>query len=307
MSYRILVWTALLAVCFCSCVAAQVPCSIETVRGVWVHATNLTTVIMAAPGSSQPVAAPTAALGMYTIDEQGRLTGSSNRMLAGEYSDVTVAGRVEVNADCTGTIRFTMTPLGAQSPMPGEAVSRIAVVDSGNEMMAMTVAGIIGNSIGGETYRRIVRNSQAAPRCTAETVSGTYAAGGPGIGIALMPAPGQAQPLTVPFSGIGAVVIDSRGGVTGGVTQSVGGQLVEQVMAANSRYDVFEDCTAYLTFRLNPKGVPGTPSGPPSMEKHIILDNGAEIRTLTLAAPGVKLVTPGVWKRMSKETAPVAW
>ena len=263
--------------------------------------------IMGAPGGGQPLAVPAAALSMYTVDEEGRLTGWSNRMMAGEYSDVTVAGRVDVNANCTGTIRLTMTPLGSQSPLPGEAISRIVVVDSGNEMMAMTVTGIMGQSIGGELYRRIVRNSQTAPKCTAETVSGTYAAGGLGFGIALMPVPGQPQPLTLPFSGIGAVVIDSLGGVTGGVTQSVGGQLVEQVMAANSRYEVFEDCTAYLTFRLNPKGVPGTPSGPPSMEKHIILDNGAEIRTLTLAAPGVKLVTPGVWKRMSKETAPVAW
>ena len=120
MHYGSFARTALLAAALCSSLGAQAPCSIETVRGVWVETTGVGTAMVAAPGIAQPVPAPVAALGMYSIDEQGRLTGWLNTMLAGNYSDATIAGRVAVNSNCTGTIRFTVTPLGAPGPLPGE-------------------------------------------------------------------------------------------------------------------------------------------------------------------------------------------
>jgi len=303
MSYRIHVRTALLAVLFCSCLRAQAPCSIETVRGVWVYTTGVATLMMAAPGSAQPVAAPLTALGMYTIDEQGRLTGWFTNMLAGEYSEATVAARVEVNPACTGTIRFTITPRGAPGPLPGEAVSRIVVLDNGNEIRAMTITGIMGKPTGTETYRRIVRNSQAVPRCTAETVRGTY--GTAADGITLMTLPGQAQPVPAPQSGIGAFAIDGRGGITGGSTVSLSGELME-VELADASFQVMADCTGYILYRIKPKGAPAALPGR-ALDKVVIMDDGEEIRSLTLLSLTGKPLMPAVWKRMSKEPGPVGW
>jgi hypothetical protein len=304
MSHRIFMRTALLAAALCSSLGAQAPCSIETVRGVWVHTTGVGTLMMAAPGSAQPVAAPITLLGTYTIDEQGRLTGWFNSMLAGEYSDVTVAGRVEVNPACAGTIRVRVTPLGAAGPLPGEGVSRILVLDNGNEIRAMSVTGILGKYTGTETYRRIVRNSQAAPKCTAETVRGTY--GIAADGITLMTVPGQAQPVPAPQSGIGTYAIDGRGGITGSGTSSVAGQLVESELA-DASLQVMADCTGYMQYHLKLKGAPAALPGW-GLDKVVILDDGEEIRSLIiLGGPTGKPLMPAVWKRMSKEPGPVGW
>ena len=297
MSYRIFA-AALPAALLCCSLRAQTPCSMETVRGVWVQTTGVETVMMAVGG--QPVAAPVASLGLYSIDEQGRIAGWSNSMLAGEYSDVTVSGRVEVSPACTGTIRFSVKPFGAPAPMPGEAVSRIVVLDNGNEMRAMTVAGIMGKSVGTETYRRVVRNSKEAPKCTAETVRGTY--GSAADGIVLATVPGQAQPVPAPYSGLGAFVIDGRGGLTGNGAASMAGQLMEWEMAENS-IQVMEDCTAYIRYRVKPKGASAALPGE-SLDKWVILDGGEEIRTLGVTG---KSVVPAVMKRISKDPAPAGW
>ncbi len=303
MRYGTFARTVLLAAALCSSLGAQAPCSVETVRGVWIETTGVGTAMVAAPGSAQPVAAPVTALGMYSIDEQGRLTGWFNMMLAGDYSDATVAGRVEVNSNCTGTIRFTVTPLGAPGPLPGEGAFRILVLDNGNEIRAMSVTDFPLKYTGVETHRRIVRNSQAAPKCTAETVRGTY--GIVAEGITLITVPGQTQPVPAPYSGIGAIAIDGRGGITGGSTASVAGGLGE-VELADASLQVLADCTAYAIYRVRPKGVPAAlPSQ--GIMKLVILDNGEEIRGLEIRGLTGKSLLPLVWKRISKEPGPVDW
>ena len=304
MHYGSFARTALLAAALCSSLGAQAPCSIETVRGVWVETTGVGTAMVAAPGIAQPVPAPVTALGMYSIDEQGRLTGWLNTMLAGNYSDATIAGRVAVNSNCTGTIRFTVTPLGAPGPLPGEGAFRILVLDNGNEIRAMTVTDFPMKYTGVETHRRIVRNSQAAPRCTAETVRGTY--GTAAEGIILKTVPGQTQPVPAPYSGIGAIAIDGRGGITGGSTASIAGELMESELA-DASLQVLPDCTGRISYRLRPKGAPAALPG--GISKVVILDNGDEIRALEIQLPmgiGMPLL-PSVSKRISKEPGPVGW
>ena len=304
MHYGSFARTALLAAALCSSLGAQAPCSIETVRGVWVETTGVGTAMVAAPGIAQPVPAPVAALGMYSIDEQGRLTGWFNIMLAGNYSDATIAGRVAVNSNCTGTIRLTVTPLGAPGPLPGEGAFRILVLDNGNEIRAMSVTDFPMKYTGVETHRRIVRNSQAAPRCTAETVRGTY--GTAAEGIILKTVPGQTQPVPAPYSGIGAIAIDGRGGITGGSTASIAGELMESELA-DASLQVLPDCTGYISYRLRPKGAPAALPG--GISKVVILDNGDEIRALEIQLPmgiGMPLL-PSVSKRISKEPGPVGW
>ncbi len=184
---------------FCFCLNAQPPCTIGTVRGVWARATGVNTVMLTAPGAAQAVPAPLAELGVASIDEQGRLSGWVNGMLAGDYFDVTITGRVEVNTDCSGTIRFSVTQLGTTTPVPGEVVIRIIVLDNGNAMRGMATAGILGKPVGMELHRRLVKNATAGPKCSLNTVRGTYALGadlGTGMGIVQMP--GQPQPIAVP-------------------------------------------------------------------------------------------------------------
>ena len=304
MHYGSFARTALLTAALCSSLGAQAPCSIETVRGVWVETTGVGTAMVAAPGSAQPVPAPVTALGMYSIDEQGRLTGWFNIMLAGNYSDATIAGRVAVNSNCTGTIRFTVTPLGAPGPLPGEGAFRILVLDNGNEIRAMSVADFPMKYTGVETHRRIVRNSQAEPSCTAETVRGTY--GTAAEGIILKAVPGQTQPVPAPYSGIGAIAIDGEGGITGGSTASIAGELMESELA-DASLQVLPDCTGHISYRLRPKGAPAALPG--GISKVVILDNGDEIRALEIQLPmgiGMPLL-PSVSKRISKEPGPVGW
>lgn len=253
-------------------------------------------------------AVPIAELGIYFIDEQGGLSGWSNGMLGGEYIDATIAGRVEVNPDCSGVIRFSVTPWGQTTPLPVEGIIRTIVLDNGNAMRGMAVAGVLGKPVGMESHRRINRNASGGQKCSMGTVRGTYAVGADlGTGVGLMTVAGQTQPATIVVSGVGVIAIDSGGGVTGGFTQLPNGQLLEKEVL-NSSLEVYEDCTGYFSLRTRPKGTSGTPSGPATLEKLIVLDNGEEIWTLTISAPGaVKPVTPGSWKRISKDVGPVAW
>lgn len=304
MHYGSLTRTALLAAALSTSLGAQAPCSIETVRGVWVETTGVGTAMVAALGSAQPVPAPVTALGMYSIDEQGQLTGWFNIMLAGNYSDATIAGRVAMNSNCTGTIRFTVTPLGAPSPLPGEGAFRILVLDNGNEIRAMSVTDFPMKYSGVETHRRIVRNSQAPPRCTAETVRGTY--GGVAEGIVLKTVPGQAQLVPAPYAGIGALSIDGQGGITGGSIASIAGERMESDLV-DASIQVLPDCTGYISYRLGPKGVPAALPG--GLAKVVILDNGDEIRALEIELPmglGLPLL-PSVSKRLSKVPGQVGW
>ncbi len=69
--------------------------------------------------------------------------------------------------------------------------------EGGNEMRAMNAAR---TSIGTETYRRVVANSNVAPRCTLNTVGGSY--GTLPDGILLMLQAGQT--VAALLSGVGA-------------------------------------------------------------------------------------------------------
>ncbi len=102
------------------------------------------------------------------------------------------------------------------------------------------------------------------------------------------------------------VAIDTSGAVTGGFTQSMAGQMGEWELI-NSKVEVFEDCTGYFTFQSKPKGTSGAASGPGGVEKFVILENGEEVWTLTISSGRAKLITPGSWQRISKDTGPVVW
>jgi hypothetical protein len=82
-------------------VAASVPgaaasgphCSSKTATGSWGFTST----------GSIPVIGPVAAVGIFTADGSGNLSGSQTRSLAGAIADETFTGTYTVNSDCTGT------------------------------------------------------------------------------------------------------------------------------------------------------------------------------------------------------------
>jgi len=82
-------------------VAASVPgaaasgphCSSKTAIGSWGFTST----------GSIPVIGPVAAVGIFTADGSGNLSGSQTRSLAGAIADETFTGTYTVNSDCTGT------------------------------------------------------------------------------------------------------------------------------------------------------------------------------------------------------------
>jgi hypothetical protein len=68
-------------------------CSPASVAGKWAFTTN----------GSIPAIGPVAAVGSYTADASGNITGSQTRSLNGGIADETFTGTSTVNPDCTGT------------------------------------------------------------------------------------------------------------------------------------------------------------------------------------------------------------
>ena len=68
-------------------------CSNKTAIGSWGFTST----------GSIPVIGPVAAVGIFTADGSGNLSGSQTRSLAGAIADETFTGTYTVNSDCTGT------------------------------------------------------------------------------------------------------------------------------------------------------------------------------------------------------------
>ena len=76
-------------------------CSTATVAGNWGATLNGVLILPTGP-------VPVGAVLRATADEDGNLTGSEARSVAGGYADETLSGSWTVNADCTGaaTVNF---------------------------------------------------------------------------------------------------------------------------------------------------------------------------------------------------------
>jgi hypothetical protein len=72
-------------------------CSTANVAGKWAYTYTGTLILPTA-------AVPVAAVGGFTQDANGNMSGSQNRSVGGASAQETVTGTITVNSDCTGTL-----------------------------------------------------------------------------------------------------------------------------------------------------------------------------------------------------------
>jgi hypothetical protein len=80
-------------------------CSLASVAGKWGYTYTGTLIL---PTGTVPVAA----VGRFTLDASGNLTGAQTRNNGGISSQETITARISVNADCTGTGNFNVYQSG---------------------------------------------------------------------------------------------------------------------------------------------------------------------------------------------------
>ncbi len=134
--FGICAFSVLLTLVFAGTAAAQSEessqgvraCSVETIAGSWMYATDLMEFIN--PYTLELVQKGTS-LGRMIIDSGGNLTGSYNTTLYRAWKDPIIrhipnwVGTVTVNSDCTGTLSF------------GSRVDNLVISSDGSEFWGM--------------------------------------------------------------------------------------------------------------------------------------------------------------------------
>ncbi len=264
---------------FCSSCFAHWPCSVSAVRGTWGWQGHGTAIVNV-PGNATPVPVPFASLGIMEIDDQGRFTARGSISVAGQVQDFdSNTGSIQVNPDCTVTETNTLSGFSG--------AGRLIILDNGDEMYELPTKHQLGPAAALAHFRRLERGSQGA-QCTAGMVRGSYA--GPREGTQMMPAPGQPQPMPVPFAAIHTATFQSGGVGTAASTVSLGGTIVDFEFP-NISIAVNPDCTATMKYTGTSKQFPGqTFTG---TVKYIVLNHGDELIGMDAEAntgsPGVVL------------------
>ncbi len=121
-------------------------------------------------------------------------------------------------------------------------------------------------------------------RCSQDTVTGTYALVTQGT--MLMPVTAGGDLSAVPATALALVSIDSTGAISGPGVMSIGGNIMRGPWPGTIR--VNSDCSAAVDWT-------GGTSG-----DAVILDEGAEIRSVMTHAGNGKGIVLGQWKRISR-------
>jgi len=283
---------------FAVCGACFAQCSQDMVRGTWgVYTQGI--MMMTPAGGTAAVPAPAAQLVVLKVDYQGNSSGNGTAVLGGQVITGTFAGTIQVNPDCTATYTFTLKIAG-MPPIPGQGTDRVIILDHGNEMRSMTTQGLLGGPVGISYFRRM---SWGDAQCSAGVVHGVYAFHYDGT--VLMTPTGQSQVQAVPVSMIGASSVDYQGNMTGAMTQSAGGTMMDFAFV-DSTGTINADCTGVSKWRIAPKGTTQAMPGQ-GIDQMIVLDNGDEILALTTQGVLGSPILIGHLKRVSTTPAAVSW
>lgn len=232
-------------------------CSSHTVRGTWAFQ-NQGTVMMPAPGYPMPIPVPFVSLGVMDIGAQGDFSVHATLSVGGQVQDVETTGAIVVHRDCT----FTAT-----DSLGGTAQGM--VLDEGREMRMMATIFPLGPSTNVAYFRRL---APGTPRCSNATVRGVYR--GTGSGTFMVPVPGQAEPVPVPFSALFTSVFDGDGGGEVTAISSMAGTLAD-VTFSDVSMTVNRDCTATLKYTGVAAQFPGQVFT--GTLKYIVLDRGERL------------------------------
>lgn len=156
MSYRAFYRTAaLIAASASSMLHAQVSCGNYSLRGTWIYSYQ-GTVLTTPAGATQPVPVPAALQGVGWSDGQGKWGGGFTMSFGGEIMDLEFADMsTQVNADCSGTVTWSVKVKGTSSVLPGQGVEKILVAPDGSEVRSILVKGVMGKPIILGTWKRI--------------------------------------------------------------------------------------------------------------------------------------------------------
>jgi hypothetical protein len=103
------------------------PCSLAGVAGKWGY-TYTGTIILPMGG------VPVAAVGRFTLDADGNLSGTQTRSNGGVFAEETVTAKVTVNADCTGSGNFNVHQSGQ---LVRSAILALVFDDESRELRAI--------------------------------------------------------------------------------------------------------------------------------------------------------------------------
>jgi hypothetical protein len=119
----------MLVLALCPVVAAQTPCTVASVRGTYVVSYS-GWALMPEQGAPLPLTVPGVILGVVSIGHDGSLSGGETMIVAGQTQEYLITGTVEINSDCTGTLRIS-TKVKGSSDKPSPVTERFAAVVSG--------------------------------------------------------------------------------------------------------------------------------------------------------------------------------
>ena len=258
---------------------AQPNCSMENVVGTYaLYYQGTVMMTTGSPPSATVSAVPAAGVAIAAIDWQGTIGGSAVRSTGGQISKDSMPGKMQLNADCTGTIDWG-----------GGSIATFVVLDQGAELNSMMLTGgVMGSPIIYGVWKRM---SRSAPQCSPDAIHGTYAFRQWGTGIVTMP--GSKQPVPIPVTMLGTGTSGYNGVAAATGTGAEGGQFVK--FAGNGQFVVNQDCTMNLNTTIS--------SGENVLGDFaawgVVLDGGNEIWGITTKDPTGASIILGRWKRLS--------
>jgi len=148
------------------------------------------------PNTAKTQLVPYAQLGKLVADGKGHLTGSATESANGLILQLSLAGTYTVSADCSGTQSLTVTP-STGSVFTSNAAFQLA--DGGQQKLTATLgAGIV---LTGRAYPAF---AEGGAQCGDGSAIGSYGM------VSASPALGTDSP----FSAVGGVTMDGRGGLS---------------------------------------------------------------------------------------------
>jgi hypothetical protein len=161
MLIRNLASATVMALGLCCAVTAQPRCSMNDLVGVWAYQASGWVV-----PSGESTTAPISMLGIGSIDHNGNFTGpgtvTTGAAIAGipagtplEFDMINAT--VQVNADCTGLIRYYVQLKGVPVPPVGPYIDRLVVIPNQDEVLALGVVSPLSKPAWIYTMKRISR------------------------------------------------------------------------------------------------------------------------------------------------------
>jgi len=273
----------MLLVCAGMALAQPNLCTQDTVTGTYGVAYQ-GVVIMAVPGSSQPVQIPSVGLSLISIDPKGTATSTGYQIAGGQVTRTSQLGTVNITSNCSGGLDW------------GDGTTaNLVVLGEGKEINSMaTWAGLTMSPIIAGRWKRISRipNTVEPNQCSTSSMVGVYAIRQTGSMMMTLPGSSQALPMPAAMQAVGSVGYDGNGPASG--MASIGGQMIA-FSVPNTKFVVKPDCTVASTFDLTAEGVNmGTGAG-----WGIVLDGGNEVWSIETQDPAGAPVILGTWKRIS--------